>query len=170
MNKMMYKALGLLVGVLGGMLASAIVRKVWEFTPGHDEAPEAIDTRRSWAEILTAAALLIATGLYAVIQALRSPAHHDDPASAAPAGQRTGRLMVTGAALSIDNLAVGFALGTFHINLAVAAVIIGAVSVTLSLIGWSWASRIGAKTGARGELLGGLVLIGVGAVIAAGLL
>jgi putative Mn2+ efflux pump MntP len=116
------------------------------------------------------AALLIATGLYAVIQALRSPAHHDDPASAAPAGQRTGRLMVTGAALSIDNLAVGFALGTFHINLAVAAVIIGAVSVTLSLIGWSWASRIGAKTGARGELLGGLVLIGVGAVIAAGLL
>ena len=29
------------------------------------------------------AALLIATGLYAVIQAIRSPARHDDPASAA---------------------------------------------------------------------------------------
>jgi hypothetical protein len=34
MNKMLYKAVGLLAGVLGGMLASAIVRKVWDFTPG----------------------------------------------------------------------------------------------------------------------------------------
>ena len=67
MSKMQYKALGLLVGVLGGMLASAIVRKVWELTPGHDEAPEAIDTRRSWAEILTAAALQGA--IFAVIRA-----------------------------------------------------------------------------------------------------
>ena len=67
MNKVMYKAVGLLVGLLGGMLASAIVRKVWEFTPGHDEAPEAIDTRRSWAEILTAAALQGA--IFAVIRA-----------------------------------------------------------------------------------------------------
>ena len=67
MNKMAYKALGLLVGLLGGMLASAIVRKVWELTPGHDEAPEAIDTRRSWTEILTAAALQGA--IFAVIRA-----------------------------------------------------------------------------------------------------
>ena len=67
MNKVMYKALGLLVGLLGGMLASAIVRKVWELTPGHDEAPEATDTRRSWGEILTAAALQGA--IFAVIRA-----------------------------------------------------------------------------------------------------
>ena len=67
MSKMKYKALGLLVGLLGGMVASAIVRKVWELTPGHDEAPEAIDTRRSWAEILTAAALQGA--IFAVIRA-----------------------------------------------------------------------------------------------------
>ena len=51
-----------------------------------------------------------------------------------------------------------------------AAVIIGAVSVTLSLIGLELGSRIGSKTGERGELLGGLVLIGVGAAIATGLL
>jgi hypothetical protein len=67
MNKMTYKALGLLVGVLGGILTSAIVKKVWELTPGHDEAPEATDTRRSWAEILTAAALQGA--IFAVIRA-----------------------------------------------------------------------------------------------------
>jgi putative Mn2+ efflux pump MntP len=116
------------------------------------------------------AALLIATGLYAIVQGIRSPHRSQDQDPAAPAGQRTGRLLVTGAALSIDNLAVGFALGTFHVSLAAAAVIIGAVSVTLSLIGLELGNRIGAKTGERGELLGGLVLIGVGAAIATGVL
>ena len=117
-----------------------------------------------------AAALLIATGLYTVIHALRSTARPEGQAPATPAGQRTGRLLVTGAALSIDNLAVGFALGTFHVSLAVAAVVIGAISVTMSLIGLELGNRIGTKTGERGELIGGLVLIAVGAVIAAGLL
>ena len=65
--------------------------------------------------------------------------------------------MVTGAALSIDNLAVGFALGTFH------------VSVAMSLTGLELGHRIGARAGDRGELIGGLVLIGVGIAVAAGL-
>src|SRR5215472_13972282 len=57
------------------------------------------------------AALLIATGVYTVVQAVRSSHSQDGQTPATPAGQRTGRLLVTGAALSIDNLAVGFALG-----------------------------------------------------------
>jgi manganese efflux pump family protein len=113
------------------------------------------------------AALLVATGLYAIVQAIRSSRHQQDQA---PAGQRTGRLLVTGAALSIDNLAVGFALGTFHVNLAVAAVVIAVVSVALSLIGLELGNRLGPKTGERGELLGGLVLIGVGIAVASGVL
>jgi len=48
------------------------------------------------------AVLLIATGGYALIQAIRRPGDAP-PESASP---RTGRLLVTGAALSIDNLAV----------------------------------------------------------------
>jgi manganese efflux pump family protein len=115
------------------------------------------------------AALLITTGGYAVIQALHSPASHDGQAPATPAGQPTGRLLVTGAALSIDNLAVGFALGTFHVSLALAALVIGAVSVSMSLIGLELGSRIGARAGERGELLGGLVLIGVGVAVASGI-
>jgi manganese efflux pump family protein len=118
----------------------------------------------------TGAALLIATGLYAVIQALRSPSSPDGQGSAVPAGQRTGRLLVTGAALSIDNLAVGFALGTFHVSLALAVIVIGAVSVSMSLIGLELGSRIGTRTGERGELLGGLVLIAVGVAVASGIL
>jgi manganese efflux pump family protein len=116
------------------------------------------------------AALLIATGSYAVVQAIRSQAskQHEPPAEAAR--QRTGRLLVTGIALSIDNLAVGFALGTFHVNLAVAAITIGVVSVTLSLIGLDLGDRLGTRTGERGELLGGLVLIAVGIAMASGIL
>jgi len=52
----------------------------------------------------------------------------------------------------------------------VAAVIIGAVSVTMSLIGLELGSRIGTKTGERGELAGGLVLIGGGIAVATGAL
>jgi putative Mn2+ efflux pump MntP len=112
------------------------------------------------------AGLLIATGAWSLAQAVRA-----DPGDAAPASrQGTGRLIVTGLALSIDNLAVGFALGAFHVNLAEAIAIIGSVSIALSLIGLELGTRIGTRAGQRGEVLGGLVLIAVGAAIAAGLI
>ena len=112
------------------------------------------------------AGLLIATGAWAVAQAVRG----DRQAAPAPDGQRSGRLVITGLAISVDNLAVGFALGAFHVNLAVAAVTIGGISVALSLIGLELGAQIGARAGQRGELLGGLVLVAVGAAIAAGLI
>lgn len=116
------------------------------------------------------AALLIGTGGYAVIQALRDPASRGGQTPAGHGGQRTGRLLVTGAALSIDNLAVGFALGTFHVTLALAAIVIGAVSVSMSLVGLELGNRMSSRAGERGELLGGLVLIGVGVAVASGIL
>ena len=116
----------------------------------------------------TGAGLLIATGLYAVVQSLRGRGQNQDHQQVA--GQHLGRLLLTGAALSVDNLAVGFALGGYHTGLVVAAVVIGAVSVALSLLGLELGSRLGARTGKNGEILGGVVLVGVGAAIAAGLL
>ena len=64
---------------------------------------------------------------------------------------------------------MGFALGTFHVSLALAAVVVGVISVSMSLIGLELGNRIGTKTGQRGELLGGLVLIGVGIAVATGI-
>jgi putative Mn2+ efflux pump MntP len=52
----------------------------------------------------------------------------------------------------------------------VAAVIIGAVSVTLSLTGLELGRLIGTRTGEWGELLGGLALMAVGIAIAGGVL
>jgi hypothetical protein len=57
MNKMTFKALGIVASLLASLLAGAIFKKVWKLTPGSDDAPEATDQRRGWGEILLAAAL-----------------------------------------------------------------------------------------------------------------
>ena len=124
------------------------------------------------------AALLIAVGGYALMAAARAgraprggPAHQSGAAVSpvtSPAG--TGRLLLSGLALSMDNLAVGFALGTYRTSIAAGAIIIGAVSVALSLLGLELGARIGAAVGERGEQLAGLVLISVGIAIASGAL
>jgi putative Mn2+ efflux pump MntP len=114
------------------------------------------------------AALLIATGAFGLVQSLRGGGGEDQAERGVR--QPVSRLLVTGLALSVDNLAVGFALGAYRVDLAVAALVIGAVSVALSLLGLELGARIGAATGRRGEILGAAVLIGVGAAVAAGLL
>jgi manganese efflux pump family protein len=115
------------------------------------------------------AALLIIVGGYATIQAARDRAGKGSP-SRAVTGLNTGSLVLTGLALSIDNLVVGFALGAYHVSLIVAAVVIGATSVTLSLVGLELGGRLGARVVDHGELVGGLVLVGVGIALATGVL
>ena len=72
--------------------------------------------------------------------------------------------------MSIDNLAVGFALAVYHIQIVLAAVTIGVISVALSLVGLELGSRLGARIEAWSEELGGSVLILVGLAIAFGIL
>jgi putative Mn2+ efflux pump MntP len=110
--------------------------------------------------------LLIATGLYGLVQTLRGGDGEDDTVGAA--GQRLGRLLVTGLALSVDNLAVGFALGAYRVSVPVAALVIGAVSVAMSLVGLELGARLCAVAGRRGEVLGAVVLIAVGVAVAGG--
>jgi len=110
-------------------------------------------------------ALLGIAGVYAVVSELlgeKSTDRAPDP------GVR--RLVLIGAALSIDNLVVGVALGTYHVGLLVAAVTIGAVSVALSLLGLEVGSRLKGPLGQRSELAGGAVLALVGLAIGTGLL
>ena len=109
--------------------------------------------------------LLVAAGLYGLVTGRRRS--EDEPA--ASAGMSRGRLVLTGAALSIDNLVIGFALGAYHVSVVVAALVIGVISVGLSLIGLELGSRIGARTGDLAEVVGSVVLMAVGAAIAAGL-
>ncbi len=112
--------------------------------------------------------LLAAVGGYQLIEWLRE---RDSPGDAvAPGSWGTGRLLVSGLAMSIDNLVVGFALGAYHVGIVVAALVIGFVSVAMALAGLELGARLGTAFGERGELAGAIVLIAVGIVMAAGVL
>jgi putative Mn2+ efflux pump MntP len=86
------------------------------------------------------------------------------------AGAGAGRLLLLGAALSIDNLVVGFALGAYHSPLALGIALIAGVSVGLSLVGLELGARLGSSVEHSSQLLGGIVLVCVGAAIATQLL
>jgi manganese efflux pump family protein len=86
------------------------------------------------------------------------------------------RLVLVGLALSLDNLVAGFALGTYQVGVLGGAVVIGAVSIVMSLAGLElgarlpgWTSRRG-WAGRRGDQLGGVILVSVGIAIAIGAL
>jgi manganese efflux pump family protein len=112
-------------------------------------------------------AVLIVVGGISLILARRGPAR--EPGSGGQGRPwRTGRVVVSGLALSADNLAAGFALGTYHTGLAVTATVIGAVSVGMSLAGLELGAKIGAAAGDRSELLASAMLIAVGGVMMAG--
>ena len=110
--------------------------------------------------------LLVAAGAYGVVAGLRASRRDAAPRVGLP----LGRLVLTGAALSIDNLVVGFALGAYHVSIVVAALVIGLISVGLSLVGLELGARIGARTGDLAEVVGSVVLVAVGVAIAAGAL
>jgi Protein of unknown function (DUF4235) len=57
MIKLLYKPVGMLVSMLGGVLAGAIFKRVWKITAREDGTPNATDARRGWREVLLAAAL-----------------------------------------------------------------------------------------------------------------
>lgn len=56
-SKIVYKPVGLALGAVSGLLASALFKQVWKVL-GHDEdAPDATDEERTWSEVVLAAAL-----------------------------------------------------------------------------------------------------------------
>lgn len=83
----------------------------------------------------------------------------------APPSVRLGELLVLGVATSIDALAVGVTLGLLDVSVALAAVVIGVVTALLSLLGVAIGHHAGRRLRACSELLGGLVLIGIGVKI-----
>ena len=65
-------------------------------------------------------------------------------------------------AVSIDALAVGLSLGVLGVNIWTPALIIGLVTGILSVLGLRVGNGVGKRYGKPVEVLGGLVLIGIG--------
>lgn len=81
---------------------------------------------------------------------------------------RLATLLALGIATSIDALAAGLGLGLIEADIVVAATIIGAVTAALSAAGLALGRRLGAAAGAWAEVVGGVVLIGLGTCILVG--
>jgi putative Mn2+ efflux pump MntP len=118
-------------------------------------------------------------GAFGLVRSLRdsrktatgeSPQPAAVPATPAVPPSRLGRLLISGFVLSLDNLVVGFALGTYQVDILTGAILIGAVSVVMSLAGLELGGLLGRWAGQRSEQMSGLILIVVGAAIAGGAL
>jgi manganese efflux pump family protein len=79
-----------------------------------------------------------------------------------------GRLMVIlSIATSIDALAVGLSMAMLHTPVYIPSIIIGLVTFGLSMVGLKAGGQLGQKFGKRMEIIGGLILIGIGLKILA---
>jgi len=75
---------------------------------------------------------------------------------------RGGTLVMLSIATSIDALAVGLSLALVDGSILVSSSIVGVTSFILSVAGYLLGDKLGCRFGKRMELLGGLLLIGIG--------
>jgi putative Mn2+ efflux pump MntP len=80
------------------------------------------------------------------------------------------QLVVSGFALSLDNVVAGFALGSYQVGVLAGVVVFGVVSAAMSLAGLEFGARIGSRAGQAGRIIGGVLVAGVGVAIGAGAL
>ncbi|MBI3379444.1 manganese efflux pump [Candidatus Gottesmanbacteria bacterium] len=111
--------------------------------------------------------LLVLVGLFIFWEAIKIKSHkinkHKKEA-------KFHNLLLTGIAVSIDNLVIGFALSFSHLSLLLTALTITVVSISMSLIGLELGSRLGETVEKWSEELGGAILIIIGIVLALGYL
>jgi len=55
--KLIYKPFGLLLSILGGIVAGALFKRLWRVAARQDQAPKATDADKGWREVIAAAAI-----------------------------------------------------------------------------------------------------------------
>jgi manganese efflux pump family protein len=113
---------------------------------------------------LIGGSLLVLTGLYIIYGSFKK-SEKSSKKSKIPTNQGNLKLIFAGLALSVDNLIVGFSLGTQNAPLLTSAIIIGASSVALALVGLEIGSRLSNKIGDYSEIFSGLILVLVGILV-----
>lgn len=104
-----------------------------------------------------AAALLAFVGARMIRSGLSSDvsAYEADPS-------RGRTLLLLCFATSIDALAIGLSVAMLGINIIYPSIVIGIVTSALSLVGLGIGHRLGGMFGKRMEIVGGLILFGIG--------
>jgi uncharacterized protein DUF4235 len=55
--KLIYRPLGLVFSIVGGLLAGVVFKQMWKLVSDEEEAPKAKESEYGWREVLPAAAL-----------------------------------------------------------------------------------------------------------------
>lgn len=97
------------------------------------------------------------------VNMIREGLERADGSAPEPLGNRA--LFVAAIATSIDAAAAGIVLPTLGLPILLSCVVIGVVTFVVCLFGVHFGSVIGARVGKSAELLGGVVLIGIGSMI-----
>lgn len=106
--------------------------------------------------------LLVFLGGRMVIEGFRGNSDEEE----APQHRHGFWLLVTTAiATSLDAMAVGVGLAFLQVNIIATALAIGCATLIMSTLGMMVGRYIGPLLGKRAEILGGIVLIGIGAQI-----
>ncbi len=100
--------------------------------------------------------------LFVGVRMVRGGLRKEGEAPAIPDPSRGMTLVMLSVATSIDALAVGLSLALLSVNVYWSAVVIGGVSALLSLIGLLVGNQLGLRFGKSMEILGGVILIGIG--------
>ncbi|WP_375766998.1 manganese efflux pump MntP family protein [Archangium gephyra] len=120
------------------------------------------DTISTWDHWLTFV-LLGGIGAKMIYEAIT---HHHAGVPDEPPPERNpfhlGTLALMALATSIDALAAGITLPLLEVRLVMAAAVIGGVTFALCLLGVSVGRRFGEKLEGKLDIIGGLVLIGIG--------
>ncbi|WP_024890358.1 manganese efflux pump MntP family protein [Luteimonas huabeiensis] len=111
--------------------------------------------------------LLVLLGGRMIHAGLAGADEHEAEADPASPGRRHGfwTLAATGFATSIDALAVGVGLAFLDVNIAVVATIIGLCTLAMVTAGVMLGRVLGTIVGKRAEIVGGAILILIGATI-----
>jgi manganese efflux pump family protein len=102
--------------------------------------------------------LLAAIGGHMIYEAL----HGDEEERASCDPTRGRRLVLLSVATSIDALAVGLSLAVLGVAIWWPALVIGIVAFAFTAVGLHLGRRFGSLLGRRMEIVGGLILIGIG--------
>ena len=103
--------------------------------------------------------LLLLIGLKMIWEAVRGGADDEEDSDALPVRE----LLVLAVATSIDALAVGISFAFLPVSIWQAVALIGVCTFVLSFVAVLLGRRVGARYGAPAEIVGGVILILIGA-------
>ena len=118
-------------------------------------------------ELLGQITTYIAGGILIIVGGLeiRESMNDDDAVAPPPVTEEWRQLILTGLSVSLDELAVGFALGVRGVSLGLSLSYIAMQAFALTFVGLELGQRLGALLKERAKLVAGIVLLVLGFAI-----